>query len=238
MDSSYLLDFVKTLKFSGNVWLVDFPGNGSNDGAFSNFDAWNNFLIDTVKMFASPIIIGHSYGGILPLLCPKLENHLKGLILLNSTPSDWTAAAEQLRLKHRLPDLSPLKNAFLKNPTDENIKKFFISSAPFFFLPDKLEKGREFLNAIPFNFHALNWFHYQVSQKGYSAKWIPHKVPTLIISGNSDLITPPSLFTEDARFKRPNIKHVILDECSHFSWWDHPQEIAYQIKLFLSSFYI
>ncbi len=231
MDSSYMQSCIDILNVPGNCWLIDFPGNGSNHPEFTDCDQWFSYLIDTVKMFPNPIILGHSFGGIISLLSPQLEKHLKGLIMLNATPTNWVKASEEVRKKKNLPDMERLK----PNPSNETMKAFFLSSAPYFFLPDKLEQGEKMLSSLPFNIHTLNWFHSRVQREGYEASWIPQNVPTLILSGSEDVITPPKLFRDDPRFDRPNIQHMTLDGASHFCWYDKPEQVSSHIGQFFSS---
>lgn len=76
----------------------------------------------------------------------------------------------------------------------------------------------------------------RIAAQGYDTKWIPEKVPTMIISGTRDCITPYILFEQDSRFHRPNIEHVVIKEGGHYAWVDHPAEVqdafqAFYLKL-------
>ena len=95
LDSSYLHSLVDELNLPGNVWLVDLPGNGTNHSKnFSeNFDEWFDLFPKIVTPFYHPILVCHSFGGMLPLLFPHLESRLGGMIILNSSPVLWLKEA-------------------------------------------------------------------------------------------------------------------------------------------------
>lgn len=65
-DSSSLLDLAQMLELPGNVWLIDFPGNGSNTEGISadyDYNEWFNLMIPMVRGFENPVIVGASWGG-------------------------------------------------------------------------------------------------------------------------------------------------------------------------------
>jgi pimeloyl-ACP methyl ester carboxylesterase len=88
LDSSYLRSLVDELNLPGNIWLIDLPGNGGNiqDSFSENYDRWIEIYSRIFGQFDNPILVGHSFGGMFPLLFSELETHLKGFIILNSAP--------------------------------------------------------------------------------------------------------------------------------------------------------
>ncbi len=93
MDSGYLSSLCEILPFlSGNVWLVDLPHNGTNRApsqATYDFFAWRDALLDVVKFFENPILVGHSFASMLAFTVPELENFLKGWVVLHSAPRNY-----------------------------------------------------------------------------------------------------------------------------------------------------
>ena len=109
-DSCYFYSLIELLDLPGNIWLIDLPGNGSNVTPAVqnyNFDNWLTIFLPTIAKFQNPIIVGHSFGGILPLLFPDLEQQLKGLIILNSTPSLWLEKAVEYAKQFNLREVLP-----------------------------------------------------------------------------------------------------------------------------------
>ena len=84
--SSYLLCLVNKLELAGHIVLLDFCGN-DNTGDY--LDYWFSIFVPTIKEFQHPVLVGHSFGGMIALMFPELEQILDGIILLNTSPKLW-----------------------------------------------------------------------------------------------------------------------------------------------------
>lgn len=237
-DSSYLLSLITLLDLPGKVWLIDLPGVGSNTGIPPNydFDQWLEIFPITVERFSNPILVGHSFGGSFPLLFPELEEVLKGLVLLNAAPSLWLEEAVRYSKQFDLPDLTREMQEFTLNPNATTFKCALGVCMPYYFPKHTLEKGRDLLLSIPFEFLPAVWWQRKAIELSFTAQWIPQTVPTLIVGGTYDCICPFKLFQEDRRFHRPNIQQTLLKEGGHCGWIECPQEMKsifdqYSIRL-------
>lgn len=203
-DSCYFLDLIDHLTVSGNFWLIDLPENGSNLSGNSpgdfNFDLWDEYLISAIHKFINPIIVGHSFGGMFPLLFPKLEDVLKGFVILNSAPSLWLEEAAKCAGEKNLPLLTEPMSEFEIDPNQETFKKALLACAPYYFPANNLKNGMELLEQLPINYNAAVWWLKRANGINFSAKWIPENVPTLIIGASEDCIAPITLFEKDKRF--------------------------------------
>lgn len=226
-DSTYLQSLIDELRLPGNVWLIDLPGNGSNtiDSCFENFDLWFDLFLPIVKRFDNPIVVGHSFGGILPLLYPELEDILKGCVILNSAPTLWLEEAVIYSKQFDLPDLTQDMQAFIQNPSQETFNSALQACMPYYFPKETLEKGRQLLSQVPFQYRAAVWGQIKAIEGKLSAKWIPQKVPTLIIGSKYDCICPFSLFKNDQRFHRENIKLLFIVNAGHCPWIENPAAV-------------
>jgi pimeloyl-ACP methyl ester carboxylesterase len=232
-DSSYFLPLTELLQLSGNTWLIDFPGNGSHTGGEdNNFDHWLALFLETIQRFQNPIIIGHSFGGMLPLLFKELESLLSGLIIIDSAPGLWLEAAVTFAAQHQLPDLSHEMHEFTVNPNQHTFDIALQACTPYYFPPQNLQQGRSMLANLPFTYHPAVWWQRKAVEMPYQAHWIPQTVKTLIIGGEYDAITPFSLFDNDPRFSRPNIQKALLKNAGHFPWLDQPEQVKTLIKNF------
>lgn len=231
-DSSYLSDLVNMLELEGNTWLVDLPGNGSNNVKIESFEEWFTIFIPTIKKFSNPVIVGHSFGGMLSLLCSELETLLKGLVILNSTPSMWLEESSKVAKQRKLPDFSKDMQTFFNNPNDDSCKKVLNACTPYYFPEKSIEAGRKFLSQIPFAFQPALWWIRKVVKVPYKATWIPQNVQTLIIGGELDAMCPFSLFEKDERFDRGNIKKVLIKDAGHLPWFESPGNIKKLFKEF------
>lgn len=223
-DSSYLQSLSDLLHLPGNTWLVDLPGNGGNVvEADFNYDLWSDIFLHVVKEFDNPIIVGHSFGGMFPLLFSELENLLKGFVILNSAPTLWLEEAVSYAKQFQLPDLTAQMTEFTLHPNQETFKVALDACMPYYFPPQTLEQGRSLLSALPFQFPAAVWWQRKAIEMNFSAQWVPQKVPTLIVGTKYDCIVPFTLFKNDPRFKRDNIEHFYLEEAGHCGWIEEPK---------------
>lgn len=223
-DSSYLRSLVEELKLPGNVWLIDLPGNGNNlnDSYSDNYDAWFEFFPQIIKRFHNPIVVGHSFGGMLPLLYPELETVLTGCVILNTAPKLWLEEAVAYSKQFNLPDLTNEMQALIKTPSQSTFDAALNACMPYYFPPRTLEKGRELFSHVPFQYRPAVWGQVRALEGKLLAKWIPQKVPTLIVGAKYDCICPFSLFKNDERFHRPNIRLLFLENAGHCPWVEDP----------------
>jgi pimeloyl-ACP methyl ester carboxylesterase len=235
-DSSYLSSLVDDLELPGNVWLIDLPGNGSNiyEDYSENFDQWIQLFPDIIQQFDNPVLVGHSFGGMFPLLFPELENYLKGFVILNSAPVLWLEEAVAYSKQFDLPDLSKEMQEFTLNPNSETFKAALDACMPYYFPKKTLEKGRELLSHVSFQYQPAVWWQRKAIESNFSAKWIPQKVPTLIIGSKYDCICPFSLFKNDKRFQRLNVELLFIEDAGHMIWVENPLAAKETFKNFIS----
>ncbi len=233
-DSIYLLTLIKLLDLPGHVWLVDFPGNGGNKAPNGyDYREWFDLFVPMVKNFEHPIIVGHSFGAIIPQMCPELEGLLDGFIAINSTPSLWFTQAAQARQKFNIPDI-PERTQFLENPGQETLDRFMTAQLPYFFKPDTLERGRAMFTDFTYSYQVALDVIAILQDMPYQASWTPQQVKTLIIGGELDAIHPHSLFTQDINTNRPNIKKVEIQGAGHWSWIDKPDTVKELFNQFIT----
>lgn len=227
-DSSYFMSLLQDLKLPGNTWLIDFPANGSNaiNGHLDyDFDRWLDIFPSVISKFQNAVYVGHSFGGMLPLLYPQLENLLKGFVILNAAPSLWLEEAALLAVQKGLPILLEPVNEFARNPSPETFEQALIACMPYYFPKQTLEIGKALLKDLPLNYRAAVWWLNKVMTINYSAQWVPEQVPTLIIGGTEDCICPSSLFEKDTRFNRKNIMWKNIVDAGHMPWVEKPLEV-------------
>jgi pimeloyl-ACP methyl ester carboxylesterase len=237
-DSSYFSSLVDLAQLPGNSWLIDLPGNGSNTEALPadySFDQWIDLLVPMVKKFEHAILVGHSFGGMFPLMFPELEQHLEGFVILDSAPSLWLQEAVNYSQQFQLPDLSQEMEAFTLNPNQETFQVALDACVPYYFPSSTLELGRTLLKQLPFQFLPVVWWQRKVIELNFNAKWIPQKVPTLIINGTHDCICPYTLFEQDTRFQRPNIRRTVIQDAGHLPWVEKPEIVKAEFQTFARS---
>jgi len=234
-DSSYFHGLIEVLNLPGNVWLFDLPGNGDNISRSlgENFDVWFEIFPSIIQKFDNPILVGHSFGGMFPLLFPELENRLKGFIILNSTPSLWLEEAVAYSKQFNLPDLSKEMQDFVQHPNQKTFEVALDACMPYYFPSGTLEQGRALIAQVPCQYLPAVWWQKKAIELSFSAKWIPQYIPTLIIGSKYDCICPFSLFEKDARFQRDNIKLIFVEDAGHLSWVENPKAVKVAFEEFL-----
>ena len=157
-DSSYFYPFIKTLRFPGSIWCVDFPGNGSNHSEnFKDFDRWFDLLIPMIERFKKPILVGHSFGAMIALLSRELENKLSGFVALASSPVLCDHDMRQYMDDYGLPDIEEEYQAFQNNPGEMLFRQVLRKQGPYHFTEKALEEGMKLLD-VPFNFRGPLWW--------------------------------------------------------------------------------
>ncbi|WP_010303137.1 alpha/beta fold hydrolase [Candidatus Odyssella thessalonicensis] len=234
-DSSYYKSLTDHLHCSGNTWLIDFPGNGDHKIPLDNYDQWLSLFIPMVQSFTNPVVVGHSFGAMLPLLFKECESLLKGMVILNSAPCLWLEEAARFAQEHKLPDLTAEMKEFINHPCQETFNKALAACMPYYFCPHHLEAGTQWLKSIPFPYKPAVWWLRKAHEISYTAQWIPKKVKTLIVGAELDAITPFSLYEKDARFMRSNIEKAFIQGAGHYPWLEKPQEVREAFKKFEQS---
>jgi pimeloyl-ACP methyl ester carboxylesterase len=234
-NSSYLDSLKNQIKLPGNSWMIDLPGNGDNTNHIQkdyNFDEWLNIFVPIIKRFENPILIGHSFGGMFPLLFPELEQNLKGFVILHSAPKLWLEDAAEYAKQFSLPDLTDDMTEFTLNPNQQSFETALNACMPYYFPEKTLEQGRALLKDVPFSFEPAVWWQRKAIEINFSAVWIPKNVPTLIVGSKYDCICPYLLFEKDERFKRKNIEFLYIPDAGHLSWIENPKMIQEGFKKF------
>jgi pimeloyl-ACP methyl ester carboxylesterase len=196
-DSRYLKSLIDVLDLPGKIWLIDLPGNGDNAApADYDFHQWLTLIPEVVSRFENCVIVGHSLGGMLPLLAPELESKISGLIIINSAPSLWIEESGRLFKKHKIPEL-PERDAFFQNKSQENYNQLLKAYIPYYFNKAAVGRGYQLFNYLPFPVDTMLAVFGIMQEINYNAKWVPQGVPTLIIGGDQDYINPYSLYDKD-----------------------------------------
>lgn len=163
VDSSYFAELIELLNLPGNVWLIDFPENGSNkrqmdDHTDYDFSTWEGCLKHVLRSFDNAILVGHSFSGLYPLLFPEIEKDLSGLVILHSASRPWVDSCINTGNAKELPPLEQELAAFLAHPAAEIFDQFFKKAVHYYFTPQALQKGTELLSRGAWNYHALHWW--------------------------------------------------------------------------------
>lgn len=233
MGSEYFEPLVQQLNLPGTIWLLDMPGDGSNrlGGKVIDYNKWSDYLPDAITKLSNVILVAHSFGGMLTLASPELKGKLAGLVLIDTAPNNqWM----QTSAKYSTEAMAQAQKKYLASPSDENFKQVTLTMAPLFFLKKDQQQGKKLLQNLPYNHKPFDWA-IKDFDAGYDAQWIPQNMPLLIIMGDKDILTPVSLFKQDARFNKKNIQIKILTDAAHFSLVGQEKRINQLLLNYLKS---
>ncbi|GHJ49153.1 alpha/beta hydrolase [Catellatospora sp. TT07R-123] len=225
IGSEILQGLAETVRVPGVTWLVDLPGDGSNTAACGDpFAQWPDVLVEAARALPRPVFVGHSTGGMYLLSIAELEPLLAGIALVSSAPhAGWLTDFVHMAQENPLPAVDAATTAFDADPTDANLGRITVASAPWNFTPDGLAVGTELLARMPYNTAAVNWSA-QNFDSTYELRWWPAAMPTLIVSGAQDRIVAQRLWDEP-RFQGRHVLHRQIEGAAHFPWIERPDEV-------------
>jgi proline iminopeptidase len=181
------------------------------------------------------ILMGHSWSGFLAMqYAIEYQDHLTGLILLNSAPADYKGQkafidALGVRTKNIHDDIKPLfvfedfKKLSASQIADLYRKLFSV----YFYNPDEVKH-------LSLNFDVPSaQSGFKVMQEMSKTSWLqPHldlfpylktlRIPTLILLGKQDI--GPIWTSEEIKAAIPNAEIVILENCGHFPYIEQPSQ--------------
>ncbi len=202
LGSEYLESLIESIDLPGSLYLVDFPGDGSNPTPLAP-ETWKEGLTLLVKEFGSVHLFAHSFASMFVMTCPELEPYVESLVLMSASAK---------KLTHH-------------NKGPIQLKEYFLSRLDLYVLPETLERARWLFENLPFKDAAFLWVRDHFHPK-FRPSWVPEKTPTLIFTGDGDKITPLSSFKGSPYLNRPNIEFQSIPGASHFPWLEKPEEVA------------
>lgn len=224
------LVFVHGAGNTGRVWYyqtryfadsdaVTLPGY-SQGKSFTSIDGYTQWLHDYIrdKGYERPVIIGHSMGGaIAQKYALDYPSELRGLVLI----------ATGARLRVRPDFLQAMENAV--NATAEEARKLVES----FYSRVPAEVREMVINDVVSTGVAARLNGYRCCDR-FDVMDKVHliKMPTLVISGTDDVMTP----VKYARYLADKIegaKLVIIEGTTHFVFLERPEEVNRAIEEFI-----
>jgi len=237
IGSDYLQAFCNKLELKGSKYLIDFPQDGSNQFGTLDLKYWQDGLIDLVKNFKDPVLVTHSFAGMLTLSCPELEQNLKALILMNTTPSSsFFKHINEMQAQHALPDLMLAINKYNSSPSNAAYKEFWKTYQYYCFTQKEMDIAQAVINQFQVNHKSYDYIC-EKFYATYESKWYPKTLPTLIITSTEDYICPSDIFATHPNYQSKNITNKILKNAGHLPWLHHFDEIQKYFNNFIISLY-
>lgn len=207
LGSEYYDSLMEAVSLPGTIYLLDYPGDGSNPKPLEPQD-WKKGLLEVVRSFENVHLVAHSFGAMFVMTIPELEDELQSLILMDGSPK---------RLQHHPGGPSHLKEEFPK-------------SLSRYVTPEQLSRAETLFSHLPYNDEAFMWvrdhFH-----PDFHPSFVPAKIPTLLLTGSLDAITPFANFEGTPYLDRSNIIAHVIEGASHFPWLENPEEVNRWLNL-------
>jgi hypothetical protein len=230
MGSGYFRTLAARLEGPHGLYLVDLPGNGSNPLPDSlSLDHWPTYLEDIFDHLSNVILLGHSFGGMMLLMNPKLDKKAQKFILLSTLPKSIFGKEKSSYWED--PEVDSKILAFKKDPSDKKLQDLIVDLAPLYFPPSALKQGTVMLGEDTYSHRAYLYLQ-KAMLAPYEAQYIP-QIPTLILSGLEDIVTPLRYFQEDVRFRKPFISIKGIEGANHFPWIEKLEDTAHAISSFI-----
>jgi pimeloyl-ACP methyl ester carboxylesterase len=224
-----LMDF---LPFDQTMFGLNYASVIPNESTY--FEELKFELILLLQRIPNPILVTHAFSSMLALSMERIAS-LNGLILISPAINNTYATTLPERLKAYTDfDGTPAAANFWMNPTDENYAKYLMEFLPFYFRPEKINKGHSALKECTFAYMPyLAFVHHFLPN--FTNSYIP-SIPTLVVSGDDDYICPPNLFKDSFMTLSNNISVKIIKGGGHFPWIDTPIQTLLALKEWYETF--
>jgi pimeloyl-ACP methyl ester carboxylesterase len=227
LGSESLTELITLLqeKVQGSLWLLEHPNDGSNIAKTLNFANWRKALIEAAIMLEKPILVGHSTGAKLIQNTSEIEALASGFVFMSTAPDmRWKSKFLQHMQQNTTQAIRDSASEYIANPGNETLRSLLIASLKFCFMPKSLSAGIKMMENLPINHIAASWsdLHFDPI---YKAKFVPKAIPTLILAGEYDQITPINVYADKTEYHRKNILIKKISNAAHYPWFDNPGEI-------------
>lgn len=215
LEAQYLMDLATSIPLKGQIVPFNLPRRWVD----SPSDYWTEKLFEFAQQQSNPVLLAHSFGGMLALSEPKLISLLRGAVIFDSSPSrQWEDHVTQALRDSESEDEREAYLAYDADPSDETFKQIWFTWLHYYFHEDYREAGKRLFERNGFNHiawkQALDEFLPE-----YENQWREWTFPTLIVSGKNDRLTPLSLFHDDLIFQsKSNVKFYEVPKAGHFPW--------------------
>lgn len=179
-------------------------------------------------------VLGHSIGGAIALeYALRYPERVSHVILVCTAPRfDVTdpAAAERLARKRMTPEMG---EAFAHaGENDAALRRYVELAGPLYFHDFDEARYRQMIDGIVYSAAAILRGFEIAASLDLLPRLASMNVPTLIVAGEGDAITPPE---ESATLQRniPDAECVVLRRCGHFPWLEQEQKFTTVVRNWL-----
>jgi proline iminopeptidase len=243
-DHSYFRPHLSPLSEQMQLIYVDHRGTGRSDHVPVETCTIENMADDVEELrkhlgIGKWIVMGNSFGGMWALTyAVRYPGSLSKLILIDTAPSyGFWLDAQQMAEKKATPQQKAIyKNLFEgRVDTEKEFTAWFDTMMPLYYYNYKEEFGKQFVSRMKGSFEVARYMWKNVMPKyDLRARLGNISVPTLILEGRHDWVTPVSQ-SELLRKGIPNSKMVIFEKSGHLPFVEEPALFLRTVSDFVNS---
>ncbi len=190
------------------VEVINLPGSIYLAEFIGKGEGWKQALLQWIGSKNRVHLVAHSFAALFVMTLPELEEHLESLVLMSGTTR---------RIEHHEKDPVDLKTLFLSR-----LSEYVISAS--------YERAKAIFEKAPYHAESFCWVRDHFYPH-FRPTWIPQKVPTLIMTGSEDRITPLSTFDGTPYSEQDNIALHSIEGASHFPWLEKPEKVNQFLRM-------
>lgn len=219
-----------------NIYLYYPSGtdNQASDGKDFSYTTQLKELKNEIKKIENPIIIGHSFGGIiatdLALQSPSLINSL--ICIAAPFSKKVFESASEVFNQLQSSESNFINDKFKNEPTDKNYKEWFSFYGELYFSETNVNSGKKMIlddSACAESYLAAR--SESATKESLLSEIKNVNLNRLFILGEQDKLLPSNILIKDA--EAGNYKTVTIKEAGHFVHFDQPIKVAEVISQFI-----
>lgn len=247
LDHSYFRPWLDPLSEFIRLVFVDQRGQGRSSPVASFDGVGPDDWVADVEALRQHLhleriaLLGHSVGGMIAQAYARSHaDRLSGLVLCSTFtvfdyPEELLAGLERKASGHRL---EAVRRLFTSGPVDdEDLEALAAQVFPLCLATEIPGLIDQLISRIVFRADAYRHFAATVFATFDSRAWLPSiSIPTLVIDGANDVVTPAARAGDRLAALLPNATHVVLEGCGgHFPFVDRPEEFLRAVSGFLTT---
>lgn len=232
------ISFIPVSEFidSANIYYYYPSGTDEKEMGDQDFSysAQLKELESEIKKINNPIIVGHSFGGIIATdLAIQSPNLIQSLICI-ATPFSKKVfeAASDVFSKVQYPESSTVNEKFENDPTNENYKEWFSFYGDLYFAKANVNSGKKMIledSACAKSY--LSARNESATKESLLSAIKKVQIDKLFILGKEDKLLPPALLIKDA--EAGDFRNKTIEDAGHFVHFDQPKKVANVINEFI-----
>ena len=246
-DHTYFRPWIDSLAEGSKLIFYDHRGNGRSDRSKPLDDVYHSTWADDANALREHlgiekmVLMGHSYGGVLALhYALQYPETLSGLILANTYPA-WNykdTVLEKARERGTPEQVAAVENRFFERVKDDaDLEELAGLIGNMYFHDPSNPIAGDFGSDVQFSADGYNRGFVDIhAQHNVISKLSKITVPTLILCGSDDWITPYEPGSAILHSEIPNSKLIMFEKSGHCIFAEEQDKFLNVVQGFMSNF--